>query len=173
MQLRRIWIVTLSMILVFVITLNASAATQSLVTTSSDKIIACTFTWTPEIGATIPLAKAFTHNMTYTYNEGPTGNDTPFSISVFAKADEEPADYYQVVDVNVVSVAVNSTVYSSLTYDGNVLVSPTWVWDNKYAYVAGYFTATTPYQIKGTASLTLSSDCNPRSFMKTNIKYMQ
>jgi hypothetical protein len=71
-------------------------------------------------------------------------------------------------DVFIRDVYITNTTYTSLTYDGNVLASPGWVWDNKYkSNLTQRFYIGSSYSVKGHVTAVLSDDCFPQVYVAT------
>ncbi len=118
-----------------------------------------TFAYFNEI--VIPANHTVTVNVSDYYTTNSDGSQTINKINVFVKTDQSPIGYWQVEDINANYVQVDSTQYSSLTYDGNVLVSPSWIWTNKYKSLSIWKAKNTTYTVAGAGSVLLSQDCMP------------
>ena len=112
----------------------------------------------------VPAVHVLTVNVSDYYTLNADNSHTINKINVFVKADEGPSGFWDVVSVNANSVGIDGTEYSSLTYDGNVLVSPGWVWTNKYKNFNIWKTKNSTYTISGTGSILLTPDCVPTAY---------
>ena len=122
-------------------------------------------------GFAFPQVKSFTVNIYLDYEQLPDLSDRIDQIETFAKIDEPNPGTYTVGGVNVNSVYIDSTSYSSLTNNDNVIVDPDWIWSCKYKdFYLTFKPAGTSYKIKGKASTVLSLDCIPNAFSRTTSK---
>lgn len=144
---------------------NISLLALSRKSKSSTKNFSCVFTVATDIGV-VPSALNMTSNMFYDYDENSDGRDYTRKITLFVKV-EPYTSLYSVNYCHVVDINVNG--YSlSMTRDTNVMVSPGWVWDNRYADDQRVFAASTSYSVNGRGTLSLSGDCIPSTHTKTN-----
>lgn len=109
----------------------------------------------------VPASHTLTVNVSDYYTLNSDSSHTINKINVFVKANKSTIGFWQVEDVNANYVGIDDTDYSSLTYDSNVLVSPDWIWTNKYKTFNIWKAKNTTYTISGTGSILLSQDCLP------------
>ena len=132
---------------------------------SSMKNFSCVFSVATDIGV-VPSALNMTSNMFYDYDESNDGRDYTRKITLFVKVEPYTplysVNYCRLVDINVNGYSL------SMTRDTNVMVSPGWIWDNRYANDQRIFAASTSYSVNGRGTLSLSGDCIPSTHTKTN-----
>ena len=109
----------------------------------------------------VPASHTVTVNVSDYYTSNSDGSQTIDKINGFVKTDKSPIGFWQVESVNANYVQLDNTKYSSLTYDGNVLVSPGWIWTNKYKNLSIWKAKNTTYTVAGAGSILLSQDCMP------------